>query len=75
MVRATHGPVRVRISRGANGLDDGIHERDARCRGWRQRRVTKATIATGAALAGVVLSTVVVIAGQADLIQSLPRST
>ena len=33
--------------------------------------VTKATIATGAALAGVVLSTVVVIAGQADLIQRL----
>ena len=33
--------------------------------------VTKATIATGAALAGVVLSTVVVIAGQADLIQKL----
>ena len=33
--------------------------------------VTKATIATGAALAGVVLSTVVVIAGQAELIQKL----
>jgi hypothetical protein len=33
--------------------------------------VTKATMATGAALAGVVLSTVVVIVGQADLIQRL----
>src|SRR6185503_18459885 len=32
--------------------------------------VTKATIATGAALAGIVLSTVVVISGQADLISN-----
>ena len=38
VVRATHGPVRVRLSRGANGLDDRIHECHARCRGWRQRR-------------------------------------
>jgi hypothetical protein len=33
--------------------------------------VTKATMATGAALAGIVLSTVVLIVGQADLIQRL----
>jgi len=31
--------------------------------------VTKATVATGAALAGIVLSTLVVVFGQADLIQ------